>query len=112
MNKYQEALNHLIKCDRDSCSNISDAYRNDISSLQELIRKSQYMPNDEKFIEWLRKIKKICNCNPDCCNCPFSVKDVHCQSTILNCQITMLTNELEDLPEDWNMEEIERIIRL
>ena len=67
---------------------------------------------DEQFIELLWKIKGLCSCKRDCCDCPFGVQDVHCQSTILNCQITKLTNELEDLPEDWNMEEIERIIRL
>ena len=39
MNKYNEALNHIINCDRKDggISYLSDAYRNDISSLRELV---------------------------------------------------------------------------
>lgn len=39
MNKYQEALDHIIKCDRQDggMSYLSDAYRNDISTLSELV---------------------------------------------------------------------------
>lgn len=38
-NKYREALNRIINCDRDDggVSNLSDVYRNDISCLMELI---------------------------------------------------------------------------
>ena len=32
-----EAFNHILHCDRDTCSNISDAYRNDLSTLHTLI---------------------------------------------------------------------------
>lgn len=32
-----EAFNHILHCDRDTCSNISDAYRNDLSTLRTLI---------------------------------------------------------------------------
>lgn len=32
-----EAFNHILHCDRDTCSWISDAYRNDFSTLYELI---------------------------------------------------------------------------
>lgn len=42
MNKYQEALEHIIKCDREDCgmSYLSDAYRNDLSVLRELVDKA------------------------------------------------------------------------
>lgn len=42
MNKYQEALDHIIKCDREDggISYLSDAYRNDISALQELVNRA------------------------------------------------------------------------
>lgn len=42
MNKYQEALDHIIKCDREDCgmSYLSDAYRNDLSVLRELVDKA------------------------------------------------------------------------
>ena len=41
MNKYQEALDHILYCDRDKPhSYISDAYRNDFSTLQKLIDKA------------------------------------------------------------------------
>lgn len=41
MNKYRETLEHIIKCDREDCgvSHLSDAYRNDISILMELVKK-------------------------------------------------------------------------
>lgn len=60
---------------------------------------------DEKFIEWLWKIKELCK-NTKCKNCPFSI-EYGC------CQIDDLVDVLQaDSPRDWNMEEIERIIRL
>lgn len=39
MSKYREALEHIIKCDRQDggVSNLSDAYRNDIGTLMELV---------------------------------------------------------------------------
>ena len=41
MSKYQEAYNHILHCDRDKPhSYISDAYRNDLSVLKELVEKA------------------------------------------------------------------------
>lgn len=111
MNKYQDALNHLIKCDRDSCSHISDAYRNDLSALQELIRKSQQMPTDEKLIEWLRKIKEHCE-KHECNKCQFNIKKKY--GDYYSCQVIDLFDYLDGCgnPRCWNMEKIERIIKL
>ena len=63
------------------------------------------MMTDEQFIEWLRKIKEFCQ-NTTCTNCPFGI-GYGC------CQIRYLLDELQaNSPLDWDMEEIERIIRL
>lgn len=66
------------------------------------------MPTDEKFIELLRKIKENCiRQKPEngCPNCPFAIKT--------HCQVDKLVDELfKTSPYEWNMEEIERIIRL
>lgn len=62
------------------------------------------MMTDEKFIEWLRKIKEHCNNRERCSGCVF---DSEC-----GCIFIALAMELCDTPNDWDMEEIERIIRL
>lgn len=55
MNKYQEALDHIIKCDREDgeISHLSDAYRNDISALQELVNRAT--PKKPEIKELIRK---------------------------------------------------------
>ena len=60
MNKYQEALNHIVNCDRDDggLSNLSDAYRNDISALRELVDKA----TPKKPIEYEDKYYGCPNC--------------------------------------------------
>ena len=59
---------------------------------------------DEKFIELLRKIKEHCEKQCKCCDCKFYANG--------ECQIMFLAIELSEPPSAWDMEEIERIIRL
>ena len=71
-----------------------------------MMRKTYIKMTDEKFIEWLRKISENCVRHSTCTGCPFitNTKD---------CQVELLTEELNrHYPNEWNMEEIERIIRL
>lgn len=65
MNKYQEALEHIIKCDREDCgmSYLSDAYRNDLSVLRELIEKAT--PKKPMYIKTIDEYR--------CKNCGFTV---------------------------------------
>lgn len=76
MTKYQEALDHIIKCDREDCgmSYLSDAYRNDLSVLQELVEKATpKKPSFDKSWEY-EEIKDIYNedgsINECVCLCP------------------------------------------
>ena len=63
------------------------------------------MMTDEQFIEWLRKIKEHCMSHA-CSNCPFNTDYRYCQ-------INALVDELQkDNPDEWNIDELERIIRL
>ena len=63
---------------------------------------------DEKFIEFLRKIKEHCaSLTYPCEGCKFKAS-----SEETECQITQLLDTLQEPPCDWNMDEIERIIRL
>lgn len=72
------------------------------------------MPTDEKFIEWLRKIKEYCEKQCNCSNCPFSIKEKNEYDVeVDSCQVeTLAFNLYIEPPNDWDMEEIERIIRL
>ena len=63
---------------------------------------------DDQFIEWLRKIKEHCDSiRYPCAECNFRTN-----YSMNACQIKDLFDELKILPASWNMEEIERIIRL
>lgn len=65
MNKYQIALDHIIKCDRQDggMSYLSDAYRNDISTLSELVERAT--PKNPKMM----RIKKYDGYNIGICEC-------------------------------------------
>lgn len=64
---------------------------------------------DEKLIELFRKIKGHCQSKEWCPSCPFfDEKDM----LYNQCQIMNLGSILSNVPSCWNMEEIERIIRL
>ena len=61
---------------------------------------------DEQFIEWLWKIQEHCD-KHECEKCIF------CLNEDRDCQIEKLTKLLNwSFPNQWDMEEIERIIRL
>ena len=67
--------------------------------------------NDEKFIEWLRKVKESCQKlreSKGCSQCKF----FHLKNGRGYCQFRMLADQLAYSPKEWYMEEIERIIRL
>ena len=69
--------------------------------LNEIINK---LPTDEELIEQFRKIKEHCKSN-NCEDCKFK--------TSKGCQMVLLIYELSDSsPSCWNMDEIERIIKL
>lgn len=66
------------------------------------------MLSDEQLIELLRKIKEYCHKNT-CSECIF-----HSPKKLIGtsgCQIGSLAKYLEDIPNRWNMKEIERIIK-
>ena len=70
------------------------------------------MPTDEKFIEFLWNIKEHCTFIRDkhegCKNCRFFQL-----GKAPLCQFRMLADRLsESTPKYWDMEEIERVIRL
>ena len=65
------------------------------------------MPTDEKFIEWLRKIKEYCESCDRCSKCKFLGND-----TDRMCIFSAIADLLSELPQNWEMEEIERIIKL
>lgn len=65
------------------------------------------MPTDEKFIEWLRKIKEYCESCDRCSKCKFLGND-----TNRMCIFSEIADLLSELPQNWEMEEIERIIKL
>ena len=62
---------------------------------------------DEKFIEWLRKIKEHCESCDRCSKCKFLGND-----TNRMCIFSEIADLLSELPQNWDMEEIERIIKL
>lgn len=53
-----EAFNHILHCDRDTCSNISDAYRNDLSTLHTLINEHF------ELLEWKKKFDQLEKLSP------------------------------------------------
>ena len=63
---------------------------------------------DEKTIEWLMKIKEQCkNVRCKCEVCKYSIYDGD------GCKALSIIDRLIDIPPHiWDMEEIERIIRL
>lgn len=84
MSKYQEALDHIIKCDREDggISYLSDAYRNDISALQELVNRAtpkksidrtKYEEHSNDFFENYGGTLKDIRCP----NCNKKVRLVH-----------------------------------
>lgn len=65
------------------------------------------LPTDEQLIELLWKIKNTCKNNNACEHCPLKIEG------ICNCHAERLLIELNGpYPCYWNMEEIERIIKL
>ena len=75
------------------------------------------MITDEKLIELLMKIKEYCTYDnsPYKCNridCPFNFTDEFLNLKINECQISEIGRVISRVPRGWNMEEIERIIRL
>ena len=69
---------------------------------------------DEQFIEWLRKIKEYCGKYIGCYECPLQLKEnYYYGDTSTCCSVILLGYLLSDtMPENWDMEEIERIIKL
>lgn len=68
MNKYQEALDHIIKCDREDSgiSYLSDAYRNDILLLKELVDKAtptKAIQKENKDVDGYIYYERVC---PNC----------------------------------------------
>lgn len=61
--------------------------------------------SDKGFIETLKNIKKYCEDAASCQKCKFS------HGSLSLCRLAELGEELEKLPEDWNIEKIERIIK-
>ena len=67
---------------------------------------------DEKFIEWILKISDHCYDQMHCEDCRFYHEEADCEG-IYVCVIRALARQISDEPPcDWNMEEIERIIKL
>ena len=65
---------------------------------------------DEKFIEWLRKVKEYCKSYRICEGCKFHITD---KQGSVDCHFKKLAFHLwRNTPNNWDMEEIERIIRL
>lgn len=81
MNKYEEALKHIVYCDRNDCgiSYLSDAYRNDISALRELVDKA----TPKKILKSVDENGEPClpRNHGVCPICGFVVEysDKHCQ---------------------------------
>lgn len=66
---------------------------------------------DEDLIELLRRIKQACKTHPSCHNCSFD-NEIEIKSGY-SCQIRALVKTFgKTAPSDWDMEEIERIIKL
>lgn len=66
---------------------------------------------DEKVIEWLKKIKESCQKLRDSKGC-LQCKFFHFRNGRPYCQFRMLADRLSLSPKNWDMDEIERIIRL
>lgn len=62
---------------------------------------------DKQIIETLNNIKAHCR-GRECENCTFktSDKEKYC------CQITLIVKEMSTTPSQWDMEEIERLVKL
>lgn len=58
--------------------------------------------NDKELLELLKKIKEYCE-NESCNVCKFSIRNY--------CQFEMFASCLDNSPNNWDMEEIERIIK-
>lgn len=69
------------------------------------------MPTDEKFIEWLSEISVHCFMQLNCKCCRFYHAEAD-PSGEYCCVIRSLATRLSKAPSEWNMEVIERIIRL
>lgn len=68
------------------------------------------MPTDEEILEWLRKIKEHCKSCKLCDGCKFQLTDKNSKN---DCQFKRLAFYLwRNTPYFWEMEEIERIIKL
>lgn len=65
------------------------------------------LPTDEQLIELYRNIKK--HCIPGCRNCKFKLFEC---DRYIECQVFNLIKSLSGSPYEWNIEEIERIIKL
>lgn len=62
--------------------------------------------NDEELIELLRKIKEHCKEKDNCNECKFKLHNADCISS--ECFITRM---VDYIPQDWDIAEIERIIK-
>lgn len=74
------------------------------------------MPTDEKFIEWLKKVKEYCRSRAfnNCKECKFFVyrylddRGRECGY----CQFSWIASKLTGDPADWNIKDLESIIHL
>ena len=62
---------------------------------------------DKQIIETLNNIKKHCK-GRDCENCSFYTSDIE----KYRCQIMLIVKKMLITPSEWDMKEIERIIKL
>lgn len=81
MNKYQETLDHIINCDREDkgISYLSDAYRNDISTLRELVDRAT--PQKLNMI----RIKKYDGYNLGICQCGQAIEEYMIDNGVKYC---------------------------
>lgn len=65
---------------------------------------------DEDLIELLRRLKQICKTHPSCHLCPFENQAEIKRGCF--CQIRAFLKTIDTAPCNWDMDEIERIIKL
>lgn len=61
---------------------------------------------DDKFLEKIKSLKEYCNEN--CNECKFGVRTGR---NLNSCQIRMLVWEMDNSPKEWNINEIEVIVK-
>ena len=65
---------------------------------------------DEQFVKFLKRVKETCRVRKTCEGCRLLLPKT--DPCFTRCQARKLFNRLDSQPGSWEMEEIERIIRL